>query len=57
MTHKITADYIFTSDGKLTEDIVLITDQNGKILSLDLVSNHDMASLRSVEGYDCARLH
>jgi len=50
MTHKITADYIFTSDGKLTEDIVLITDQNGKILSLDPVSNHDMASLRRLKG-------
>ncbi|MGB4840724.1 MAG: amidohydrolase family protein, partial [Saprospiraceae bacterium] len=50
MTHKITADYIFTADGKLTEDIVLITDQNGKILSLDPVSNHDSAFVRRLKG-------
>ncbi|NNF34868.1 MAG: amidohydrolase family protein [Saprospiraceae bacterium] len=46
---KISADYIFTVDGKLTEDQVLIHER-GKIISCEPTQNHDSATINRMQG-------
>ena len=50
MIHKFSAELTFTADNKLTPGVVLVTDSNGVVLSMDSVSDHDEASLRKIEG-------
>lgn len=50
MIHKFSAELTFTADNKLTHGVVVVTDSNGLVLSMDSVSDHDEASLRKIEG-------
>jgi hypothetical protein len=44
---KFSADFIFSSDGQFISDQVIITDDQGMILSLDNAqANHDPASVK-----------
>ena len=47
---KFSADFIFSSDGQFISDQVIITDDQGMILSLDKQANHDPASIKFVSG-------
>ena len=50
MYHKYTADLIFTQDCQLTADKVIVTDERGKILSIDPAADHDHASVQKIKG-------
>ena len=47
---KITADYIFPVDSKAIEKGVIVTDDEGRILSVDQREDHDFASLEVLNG-------
>ena len=47
---KYSAPYIFIGNGAVVENTVVITDEDGKILALESVDNHDSASIQFVEG-------
>jgi len=50
---KITADFIFSGDGTLKKDVVIITDDLGRIVQLDSTSNHDPSSVERFQGLIC----
>lgn len=50
---KFSADKVFTADSKLTEKVVLVTDETGKILSVDPAADHDPVSIRFLHGILC----
>lgn len=54
MTHKFTANKIYTSIGPVLTDQVIVTDESGKILAIDTLSNHDAASVKTLDGMICA---
>lgn len=54
MTHKFTADKIYTSTGPVLSDHVIVTDENGKILAIDALSDHDASSVQILDGMICA---
>lgn len=54
MTHKFTADKIYTSNGPVLTDQVIVTDESGKILAIDDLSHHDAASIMKLDGIICA---
>jgi cytosine/adenosine deaminase-related metal-dependent hydrolase len=54
MTHKFTADKIYTSTGPVLSDQVIVTDESGKILAIDALSDHDAASVQILDGMICA---
>lgn len=47
---KYTADLIFTKDQKFECDKVIVTNDDGTILTVDAVSDHDTASVKKLEG-------
>ncbi len=47
---KFSADRIYTVSGKIIENGVVITDESGKILSVEESSKHDMGMVRRFEG-------
>ncbi len=47
---KFTAPLVFSADGGFSQNTVIITDQNGKILDLEPSHLHDPAEVRSVSG-------
>ncbi|MEO7176867.1 MAG: amidohydrolase family protein [Saprospiraceae bacterium] len=47
---KLTADLIFLGHGDFMTEMVLICDDEGTILSIDPIANHDQASLRYIPG-------
>lgn len=47
---KFYADYIFTPNNTLEQGLVLITDKDGTILALDLLSNHDPITIQHLRG-------
>ncbi len=50
MFHKYTAKSIFTADGTFSTDIVIVTDELGKILIIDAMADHDAASVYQMDG-------
>jgi cytosine/adenosine deaminase-related metal-dependent hydrolase len=47
---KLTANYIYTISGDILENTVIVTDDQGKIISLDPLANHDPASVEKHKG-------
>lgn len=47
---KLTATYIYTISGDILQDTVIVLDDNGKILQLDPIDEHDSASVEAYEG-------
>jgi aminodeoxyfutalosine deaminase len=47
---KHTAPLIFSGDGEVWENTVVITDKDGTILALEDIQNHDAASIIQMEG-------
>jgi cytosine/adenosine deaminase-related metal-dependent hydrolase len=47
---KYTADYIFTKSSSFEENIVIIAQDNGVIIELDDVHNHDQNTIQSFSG-------
>ncbi len=54
MTLKFTADKIYTSTGPVLSDQVIVTDEKGKILAIDALSDHDASSVQLLDGMICA---
>lgn len=50
MIQKYTAELTFTSNNELTPNVVIITDSKGVILDIDDKANHDVSSLKTIEG-------
>jgi cytosine/adenosine deaminase-related metal-dependent hydrolase len=50
MIKKISADYIFTADSRLSPDKVVIIDEYGKILRIDSIKDHDPSSVDLLKG-------
>ena len=50
---KISADYIFTGEGELKKDLVIVTDDLGRIAQIDHSSEHDAASVEHFSGLIC----
>jgi cytosine/adenosine deaminase-related metal-dependent hydrolase len=48
---KITAELIHTTIGDPLEDHVVITDEDGTVLSIDSITDHDPASVRKLNGW------
>lgn len=48
--HKFTAPLIYTAEGSFAQNAVIITDEQGTILSLDALENHDPAEINEVGG-------
>ena len=48
--HKFTAPLIYTAEGSFAQNTVIVTDENGTILSLDALANHDPSEVNKVEG-------
>ncbi|MBK9735458.1 MAG: amidohydrolase family protein [Saprospiraceae bacterium] len=53
MVRKFNSKTIYTSIGKPLIDSVIITDESGKILAIDKLSDHDTASVQKVSGFIC----
>lgn len=47
---KYTADLIYTLTGSALKDHVIVTDNDGKIMSIDPADKHDMSSVESYKG-------
>ncbi len=47
---KISADRIHTISGEVLKEHVLVLDDNGKILSIDLLEDHDITSVQTLKG-------
>lgn len=47
---KYTADLIFTKDQKFERNVVIVSDDDGAILTVDAVTDHDTASVKKLEG-------
>ncbi len=50
---KITADFIFTPSGHLAKDKVLVTDDLGRIVSLEDIAEHERSSIEKYTGIIC----
>lgn len=50
MIHKYSADKYFSDKNELVSDKVIVTDEAGKILSIDDKNTHDPASINQMEG-------
>jgi len=50
---KISADYIFLGEGDLKRDLVIVTDDLGRIVRIDPASDHDAASVEQYAGLIC----
>jgi cytosine/adenosine deaminase-related metal-dependent hydrolase len=48
--HKFSADTIYTVSGAPIKDGVIVTDDNGKILSIDTADQHDSSSVQKHQG-------
>lgn len=53
MVFKFSADKIFTSDGKFSDDAVIITNEKGKILGIDSWDAHEAVSIQKLKGILC----
>lgn len=53
MIHKFTADQIYTSHGAITQNSVIITDEDGKILAIEDIAKHDTSSIMVLDGMIC----
>lgn len=47
---KLTANYIYTISGEVLQDTVIVLDEQGKILRLDPLHEHDSASVEKHDG-------
>jgi aminodeoxyfutalosine deaminase len=50
MMKKISADWVFTVSGEPIKNGVITVDKNGKILSVDSLGNHDLATVERHKG-------
>lgn len=50
MIHKFSADIIYSGDGEVWNDVVIIADDNGIILEVGALKDHDPASIRFFKG-------
>lgn len=46
MYHKYTADKVFLDDNELHSDVVIITDDAGKIIAIEKASDHDAVTIK-----------
>ncbi len=53
MVFKFSADKVFTSDGKFSDDAVIITNEKGKILGIDSCDAHEAVSIQKLKGILC----
>lgn len=47
---KYTAERIYTLDGDYKTDIVIVTDDSGKILDISPIEQHDLSTVKKLEG-------
>ncbi len=50
---KISADYIFTGEGDLKKDLVIVADDLGRIVQIDPASAHDPSAVEKFPGLIC----
>ncbi len=53
MIFKFSADKVFTPDGKFSDDVVIITNEKGKILGIDSWDAHEAVSIQKLNGILC----
>jgi len=51
MITKLTADLVYPVSGPAMQDSVIILNEEGKILQLDSIKNHDINSVKKIEGF------